>query len=884
VLPAEEVPVASRSAIAINLRSIVAKCIRDSDWENLKDLDALARTPCSSHAVDRSSKVPLSRNELAHLETQGYTPRDVLLWASALVHQNTFIATRALLIQEVESAHQGRRTGVPFFVLIFTLRRNDISADSLRNLLKCSWLFLRRNLVNRHPSESLPGEELIDAVNVFRLFRVLLRRARASWPESIPNVAAIVTTFIPRTLPRTDQLSNRTVARLASFYNRALVLLSIGAPSEPFKAMVFQQRAQFDVLAEMAKHSKSLPITPQGYHAVIRVQLADGKSAKDRAWAELKSKTWPPWKESKTRLDDEKGPEDGISNALQAILWMQQAGYAMDNWVKAARLLAGWDTDGSPTIQTRTLLRRFDKGKDLGPEENSPLIWAARIQATRTLHQAWACFLEYEDTNTSPHAEVYLRMFEKVVWDRRTSAHTERRSKNLAGQLTPLPGDGLEVDPPAVSPVEATYTRTPPPSFEQFFEHMIAKGLPPSDALLTFVISRAPSFPIGLRILYSITAQLGASDGIGVYGGEELPLDLLPPSLLSPVISFLCRFPLRKLEVSGIDTDAILPDWKIQQKPSLVVAISLLYKHEGRSRGRWLMVLRALSRHFHDLRPILSSNHMGQARALDAILPLQFARSIITNMNNRGLDLDAECFQFLCRIFTKAVLAARRIASESPGSYKEIDFSEVPVARLDRMFVDEIGPSTPPLRAAKLLLGSGSYYIRYLFQSLVNRRDNAVNSFDMDQWLQGLDASPVVRIANTPRPAALHAYVRALGALGDHEGLLSLTKWMRAHKEELDMVVEAGLNGGYRRRLMLTAIRVLLECPNDIQSAWRTDVRIPRASDDVIALVKNEIEHIEGWLGWPSDEEVKEYVTTSKSRAKKVDDRQNGPSGQWHDP
>ncbi|MDV2687690.1 hypothetical protein RYX56_25405, partial [Alkalihalophilus lindianensis] len=77
--------------------------------------------------------------------------------------------------------------------------------------------------------------------------------------------------------------------------------------------VAYQEAAIIRILSAMAEHEPPVQIDREGYRAVIRLQLAMGKTDSEQQWAALKALSWPPWKEDRTRMDSEIGPEHGIS-------------------------------------------------------------------------------------------------------------------------------------------------------------------------------------------------------------------------------------------------------------------------------------------------------------------------------------------------------------------------------------------------------------------------------------------------------------------------------------------------------------------------------------------------------------------------------------------
>jgi hypothetical protein len=140
-----------------------------------------------------------------------------------------------------------------------------------------------------------------------------------------------------------------------------------------------------------------------------------------------------------------------------------------------------------------------------------------------------------------------------------------------------------------------------------------------------------------------------------------------------------------------------------------------------------------------------------------------------------------------------------------------------------------------------------------------------------------------------PNPAALHAYIRALGALGAHDHLLLLTRWMATYRAELQERQNLDRSGARMMRRAIIAIRVFLErsflssmklsssssSPSSSAAISRGEdllrkMREP-ASEDVLSAVKgilNDEENSRAWRGgWPTREEVWVYCAKMHAAA-----------------
>jgi hypothetical protein len=147
-----------------------------------------------------------------------------------------------------------------------------------------------------------------------------------------------------------------------------------------------------------------------------------------------------------------------------------------------------------------------------------------------------------------------------------------------------------------------------------------------------------------------------------------------------------------------------------------------------------------------------------------------------------------------------------------------------------------------------------------------------------------------------PNPAILHAYIRVLGWMGDYQGLLDTVQLMLKHQAELQRRRGMDRNGDVIMRRAIVAVRVFFErswlagnqridLPGEINKKAKLDVsekfekgflaldreEITRASGQhlrrlerpakyaLIMEIKELVESVEEWGGWPTDEEVEEY-------------------------
>lgn len=376
---------------------------------------------------------------------------------------------------------------IPPFLLLFILRLPNLPSTTLRVLLP----YITATLV---PAPFSSGDTKTPLVLLIRL----LRHARAVYPSALPHIANLIATHLhPASHPPIPN------SRLTATYNRLLSLFSLPTQDRPFKSVPLLQRSQFLLLRKMA--FLDLPITREGYRALTSVQLAHRKTASEIALSRSLASTWPPWP---TVRDGHAASISvtirPLSRAAQVLQQMVEAGYAWQGWETEAAVLAGTDTDASPTIQTRT----FYHGRRNTTAASPCALWAVRVRATRTVEEAWCVFLAAtEARELAP--EVWEEMFAKLLaaakgrWLRDTyrerleSIQTVWQSGDENAQLRVgralqkwdlaqrllvvrqkqvFPGDGKEVMAAPVSPSDGIFVGSPVPGVEEMFAMMRRVG------------------------------------------------------------------------------------------------------------------------------------------------------------------------------------------------------------------------------------------------------------------------------------------------------------------------------------------------------------------------------------------------------------------------
>ena len=876
------------------------------------------------------SRVFNRRNEL-YFKKKGWVVTDLMDWAWILTGDTAERAARRLAyIGRLGMQEDARHKIVPNFVYTFLLRRRTINAPALKTLLAYAWDYMgwlsqKRATPNEKnsavknskeaESEQLHGmEEFIFMLIIIRL----LRNARKVMPSACESIVALLCRYldssqVPRMRTNEDASSDRSAA-LTFMYNSALTLVAFPATLHPFRSATHQRRAQFMILRRMTQYHPPLIVDRRGYRAVTRMQLMHKKTSREREWALLKARSWPPWKEDRLGIDEDIGPEHGISQAKAVLNQAREAGYATDEWDDAASILAGWDTDDSPTIQTRSILG--DKPKKADQRAKS-MTWAARIKATRTLPEAWAAFLSYEDSGSEKSAVVYHAMFEKLFFKaKRTSTRSDQGKNSVwdARDEEPLPGDGPEVYPTPISPHHATYVRTPPPSIDQLTQRMIEHGVRPKaqGGFLTMLLRNAPSLAAGVRFLETSnlpakhTAALLTRPTNTVKGSQVRQLlEEIPAKLFTAFIEFLTRFawgrPAMVIEADGgkfnvtknkpLDTQENLQRRLDSWKPASQ-AMWLVLDRQPRERGPWYSVLAALARS-GVITPLVSYS---KVNSYSAIANWRSSYWLLRCMEDLDIALDLAAMKILCTGLEKAIFEAEQVIYQKMGIE---NVRHIPRADLE------------------LVLDKGLPLVKHIFKDIVRSqrmqqdipqsvldnqdqsnlevdtspRKTGVKSSDNDETDDGdedLDddneedmqmpdnylppACLIPKLLEVPDTAQLHSFIRILGLRRDYQGLLDLIEWMALYSDEIRAVTKEQQNGATMTRRCMTATRVFLErswlyyeeAGSEQAQLSKTVGEVEPAPLEIWQAIRDTIMEMPHWGGWPTDAEVERYCTKGR--------------------
>ncbi|KAK5092265.1 hypothetical protein LTR70_001926 [Exophiala xenobiotica] len=683
---------------------------------------------------------------------------------------------------------------VPLWVIMQLLRLTNIDAKSLTHLI----VLLKDRTENWDWSENQP----------MLLTVRLLRHARKSAPNCFPPILDLFLHLLRRYRSTAESMK-----RTAHWCNRLLSLLAIPTSVSPYKSMRAQQSSQLSLVRYMQESDPELPLMREGYRAIARLQLMHEKTAQERDWARAKALTWPPWEEnhqmaSVARPSHYPGKRSRVIKVLER---MQEGGYALSDHELAIRILAGWDTDYSPTVQVRRTAHSISIAKPWEPRpsldnvEYSPLIWSARVEATRTLREAWMCFCSYHAATSgkSRSAKVYHAFFKKLL--ARTLPYSPEG---------PLPGDGIEVFPDPELDRDRVYIPEEIPSVHDLFMRMVAQEIQPYTRLLGDLLRHEWDLMQGLHyVTYAAIEekkrQILSSPGKHESSDVAEVLKALPPSLVRPYLGFLAR-PHRE-----VPKHAPRPRFGGQSGPSFVK--SVLESMGSREVSLWNAYLGSLTLH-RDTRILARMNHHRE--------PL---------LHIWGLASQA---------------TSRMRKTTTPINF--MTFMHVATIAFEMASSDSLDPRS--------VQGAPTKLAKKLFQeAALNRPLGPARWQEFCKWDDTM--------CSIPTGDAIESMVWILGVGSAHSStmigdVLSLLHWVRCRHTQI-------FTAGYHVTVHnLATFRLFLEASWAGEEDWQT---LEEGIHFMSSMQRQELRSIvEGVEGWPDDQYMERYMLIQRGRILRV--------------
>ncbi|KAI1997345.1 hypothetical protein LOZ53_000705 [Ophidiomyces ophidiicola] len=893
----------------LSYATIVADYIRYVEPVLSAEAFALNDGTLNIRPLDASLFAVFDDLSLDYLSQRGYSADDVMVWAWILLAPDSY--TAAMRLTAVNSSNVGKLGGkrAPLFVLLFILRRKAIGSKALKLLLVQSWDIMLHPQLKTLPQTKTPKQSVSlcdqpawfrsgDDTSVMILFVRLIRAARIVSPEALFSIAQMFTAVFGYDAVAST-LKDKQVGRLITYYNKILSLLALPCRVVPYISTVIQQRAIFHLLREMTKFEPPLAVTREGYHAVTRIQNARRKLNPDKQWAKFKAKSWPPWKEDKLGIDVDKGLEGSRSKTIGAITRMKEAGYSATRWDRIATILAGWDLDGTPTIQTRSFLPgsspyhmrsqhtawlKANSAEDgdkstvsgLTDEDSYSDIWAARIRATRTMKEAWACFLSCKDQGFPITKGIYLELAEKVIF------YEYLQNSSQATQLEALPGDGKEVYPEPTSPRDVIYVHSDPPTLEMLIQQLFSENVTLSRKLLVLLLTHSTSFISGLDLitrseLSTEQAQALTSDSWTQDSNRKRHLDSISDDIFAAFIRFLCRFSCYRGKVPKPAQFSLSQFFPIIKPPhdgyegsgeriaadkSLAHAVFLLRLRMPDYLPSWNHLLTRLARtRLPATNPYFSSSEQ-------RVMTWNETCEALSWMETKGLSLDTSCFHTVCDAFSRLLLAIR----------KDIHGVESGIELLKRAGLPGTAPAMN-LSSSSEMVSDSIGFLKRTFDDIVLPSDGPLfpSVAKSSTALYPSNHPALPKMFMVPNPSTIHAFVRVLGLAADFESVLSLLKWMSQNSAELRRVAKELLGGDRAMRLVVIAVRVYIEkhifdsdyerppidqhLNEDVQAQSAGAVSEASAPpQSYLQEARDIIENSELFSPWATDTEVRQYV------------------------
>ena len=740
------------------------------------------------------------------LQREGYTRSDLESWLHIADASDPDLAT-VRLGELSKTAVANLRPPPPMFFLSQVLRVDNLSAYSVNALLRGA----RKRIKSRTSSE----EEVYEA-GTFRdtstalIVSVrLLRHARSVAAGIIPEVTSFACDALESTCQLTmGSLRNRRSPFLTRSFNEMLSLLALPCPNRPFKTTTIRRRAQLIVQQRMAAYDPPLLVNRTGHRGLISVALTMKKTPDEKLWADVLAPSWPPWRQWQIGLDEDREYAGEYSHAYRMLVEMRRQGYASGSYDLAGMVLAGRDTDQTPTIQTRAfraetkLQRRSTSGsvEDAGVATLIP--WDARILATRTLREAWNCFLAFRNTPRSEQApllfDVYHALFQKLV------APVVDQTRGSRAR----PGDGRETFPEPESPRSKTHISSPVPTVAQAYQMMLTDEVKPAGRLLALLMGHAETLEEGLRYLQD--SRLG-----------ELKTDIL-----------LSAEKYSQQQIRHV----------IQSMPSYLFAAYLRLLLFVDQREPWQFFPPASSATITDeklaaIRPSRYAIDLCRISGTSKPEPWEALLKKYRSPRKHNYGL------ILSRLPFAPGLNSRPALSGLTRILKEMETCRVPATISTMNIILEL--SITVLMTAITTLNDGTemvYIAQNYFEKLVH------GSAEFDGWLHNTADKALLEV---PEPRTLMLLFQLCCTQRWFQSVLDLLDWMQRFEPELRCIRDEENRGADVLYDTLTMIKIFFEARwHDLPDS------IFAASDEQLAKARGVVDSVPAWGGWPSDEEV----------------------------
>jgi hypothetical protein len=839
--------------------------IRNS-WSRAYSLLALTldytrylHTPLNNVHVDDSSNFlelierVFSPIRSSRLEQRGFQAEDVVCWGWILAAPTAGIAVSRMQIITNFAKHGQDASpmgALPYFMFTIILRSSVLSGQSLTLLVNILIMRLQQSVAT--------ASERPDSTTSMILLVRLIRHARRVAPGQLLAIADLSGTLL-----KAEYLANPSspelLERLTSNYNRLLCLLSTPTSQHPYRDVTIQQQAQFKLVRQMASMEPALPVTREGYQALAKVQLAHKKTTAEQDWACTKAGSWPPWRKDKLGITESVEYPGSQSRAAEILGRQMEAGYMQTDWDKAAKILAGWDTDKSPTIQTRFVVPKAPKtwleslvkslvGSYSGkkPESTEGFeVWTARIWATRTTREAWSCFCAWEEAwgSKKRRPDPYWAMFSKLAAKLQVTGSGRGH----------LPGDGREVHPQTMSSNEFLYLSVEPPSFHAFYDKMRLDGIKPGGRLLALLLDHARTQSEGITYLEHSSHT-------------EITKDVM-------------------LNAHKYDAAFIRSTLKAVQPAVLVTFFAMLWRTRQGFGKNWYMPTSYAASDISNGSSFVSHSQVSaRTYALDLVSrarkTLQISNRVLAVLcreleSRRDLKVLNRQWQTLQKFLNNMVVSEAGSDMDTfytVASVIEHLYDANPEFRFGLHVSDREECISYGCRLAKqLFIRAVVYSDSLLFEPSQETSENFLpcskhtylqrtSASDADTRARWLPYSNESKILEAPSPAALHLLMRVLSRARETRSILRLLQWMDRFSSDLLHQKHQVSNGDRQMRLALCVAAMAVE-----EDMGTSEPSLAKEIASVRMLVENNA----AWGGWPTDHELERYLKRARPSDRK---------------
>ena len=498
----------------------------------IREDEALSKTPISGCAPDQGAW----DSRLSYLAPKGITEEHLAHWVWILsAPTGDSMAWRFL----------STNTHKPIFLLSIMLDsknrfriRDRANLAALLEYISNEYISPRRQ---RSAVQSLrPRNRTFDSSlnmtpgHFAQLLSKIVGQALELWPAALVTVAHLAASYIesiPASFVTQSGYLKKGQAARCLVLNRALQLFERPPRHHPIQQAKYNWEAQRVLLALANKLQPRLVLNRSSYRSIRRVLLRLSKSPSERTVAERYARTWPPYRQNWYGVDELRAPEDDLSRSAKAGILMLEAGYGEEDHDRALSVLGGGRTDGSPSVQTRSLSPVLWT-RSLA-SLNIYSAWASEVRATRNAQEAWRIFNSPPSSGLTPNVQVFAAMFEKLF------------AKDVSGSSPVLPGETTRETFPFYDVNLSAFekARLQPPRAHDLYDRMIHSGVRPVGPCLVQLILNAESVEMGMKFLQD--SPFGKdSRALMDDSPSEASLARLrgvPLSVFNAWISLLCR-------------------------------------------------------------------------------------------------------------------------------------------------------------------------------------------------------------------------------------------------------------------------------------------------------------------------------------------------------